>query len=92
MSALTSPVRTTSFAVSWSGQDGGGSGVAAYDVYVSNNGGAFTRWLSGTPTTSGTYSGANDGHTYGFATAAIDNLGNRRAAPDGKRRRASSSI
>ena len=34
------------------------SGVATYDVYVSEDGGAFTPWLTGTPQTSAIYAGS----------------------------------
>ena len=33
---------STSFTVSWSGSDGDGSGIASYNVYVSDDGGPFT--------------------------------------------------
>ena len=59
-----------SFTVSWSGSDNtGGSGLATYDVYVSDNSGAFTAWLTGTTQTSAVYTGA-DGHVYGFYSVA----------------------
>ena len=66
---------TATFTVSWSGQDdAGGSGVADYDVYVSDNGGAFTPFQTGTSATSSTFSG-QDGHTYAFYSVATDNAG-----------------
>jgi hypothetical protein len=71
-----------SFTVSWSGLDGAGSGVASYDVSVSDNGGPFTLWQAGTTATSATFTGA-DAHTYGFYSVAIDNLGNHQATPAG---------
>ena len=67
----------TNFAVSWSGQDNtGGSGVASYNVYVSDNGGPFTLWQSATTQTSAVYNGTM-GHTYGFYSGATDNVGNQ---------------
>ncbi|MFO0805191.1 MAG: CARDB domain-containing protein [Gemmataceae bacterium] len=69
------------FAVSWSGTDSG-SGIATYDVYVSDNGGAFTRWLSATTQTTATFTGSN-GHTYGFYSVASDIVGNVQSAPGG---------
>lgn len=71
-----------SFKVSWSGEDDtNGSGIGSYDVYVSDNGGAYTRWLSGTTDTSGSYSGETD-HEYRFYSRARDNAGNLQPEPD----------
>src|SRR5207237_404010 len=55
--------------------DIGGSGLAAYNVYVSDNGGEFALWQHETMATSATYTGVA-GHTYGFYSAAFDNAGN----------------
>ena len=72
-----------SFAVSWSGQDDpGGSGIAAFDVEVSDNGGVFTLWQSHTTATSATFTGV-DGHAYGFYSVAVDYAGNVQATPAG---------
>ena len=69
------------FTVSWSGSDNpGGSGLAYYDIYVSDNNGPFTRWLTATTATSTSYTGL-DGHTYGFFSVATDNVGNVEATP-----------
>ena len=69
------------FTLTWTGQDDtGGSGVASYDIYVSDNGGAYVRYLQGTTLTSTTFSGIN-GHQYSFYSVAIDNVGNTEAAP-----------
>lgn len=51
----------TEFAVSWNDDV---SGVAAYTVYLSVDGGNFTPWLT-TSATTATYSG-QPGHTYAF--------------------------
>ena len=49
VAALPAIETTASFTVSWSGQDdAGGSGIATYDVYVSDNGGPFVPFLTGT--------------------------------------------
>jgi hypothetical protein len=69
-----------SFTVSWSGTDVGGSGIGTYDVFVSDNGGDFTPFLTGTTQTSATFSGVA-GHTYGFYSVAIDSEGVRGATP-----------
>ena len=69
------------FTVSWSGQDdANGSGLASYSIYVSDNGGPFTPWLSDTTDTSATYDG-QPGHTYAFYSVATDNAGNVESAP-----------
>ena len=65
--------------VRWSGSDDG-SGVAAYDVYVSVDGGLFSRWLSGVSQTSATYAGRY-GCTYGFYSIARDQTGRVEAPP-----------
>ncbi len=41
VAALPATTTTPSFTVSWSGSDGAGPGIAGYDVYVSDDGGAF---------------------------------------------------
>jgi RHS repeat-associated protein len=80
---LPAVTNTASFLVQWSGADDvGGSGVGTYDVYVSDNGGAFTRWQSRTSATSAVYFGQN-GHTYSFYSVATDNVGNQQVPPMG---------
>ena len=70
-----------SFVLNWSGSDTtGGSGIASFDVFVSDNGGAFTSLLTATTRTSITFTGQN-GHTYGFYSVATDNIGNRQETP-----------
>jgi RHS repeat-associated protein len=79
VSALPAP-SPTNFTVSWSGQDDtGGSGIATYDIFVADNGGAFQPFLTGTTQTSATFTG-QAGHTYAFYSVATDNVGNREAA------------
>lgn len=67
------------FTVSWQGTDEG-SGVAAYDVFVSVDGGPMVLWLQSTQQTSATYTGV-PGHSYGFATRGVDRAGNAGAIP-----------
>ncbi len=69
-----------SFAVSWSGSDGSGSGIADYNVYVSDNGGAYQLWQAGTTQTSATYAGQT-GHTYAFYSVATSNVGLAQPTP-----------
>ena len=61
------------FLVQWSGTDPV-STISTYTIYVSDNSGPFTVWLT-TPGTQATYSGVN-GHTYGFYSIAKDLAGN----------------
>ena len=69
--------------VAWSGTDGaGGSGIAAYDIYVATDLGPFVPWLRGTTGTAATFVG-EPGHAYAFYSVATDVAGNREAAPDG---------
>ncbi len=81
VSPLAVTQTSASFTVSWGGSDNtGGSGIASYDVYVSDNGGSFTLWQNHTANTAATYNGVN-GHTYSFMSVATDNGGNVQATP-----------
>ena len=71
----------TNFTVSWAGS-APGSSIASYDVYVSDDGGAFTRWQTATTQTSATYAGQTD-HTYGFYSVATDGAGDVQPTPAG---------
>jgi Ca2+-binding RTX toxin-like protein len=78
---LLATTEETNFQVRWSGQDEeGGSALANFTVYVSDNGGAFTPWLRNTTVTEATFSG-QAGHTYAFYSLAYDNAGNFQAIP-----------
>jgi hypothetical protein len=69
------------FQVCWAGQDdAGGSGVASFDVYVSEDGGPWTLWLDGTTNTCATFTGRWH-RTYAFFSVARDNVGNREPVP-----------
>jgi len=74
VTALPATETTASFKLSWSGTDAG-SGIASYTIYVSDNGGPFTAWLTNTQGLSTSYPGVN-GHTYSFYSVATDNVGN----------------
>jgi hypothetical protein len=72
---------STSFTVTWSGNDDtGGSGVGTFDVYVSDNGGVYALWLDDTSETSATFTGV-DRHRYRFYSVATDNVGHPEAVP-----------
>ncbi|MCY2993192.1 MAG: hypothetical protein NTY19_35705 [Planctomycetota bacterium] len=78
---LPTESKNTQFQVSWSGADDAqGAGIHAFDVYVSDNGDATTRWLQDTTSFSATYAGL-PGHTYRFYCVALDNVGHREAVP-----------
>ena len=72
----TSPV---GFEVQWSGQDLG-SGIASYDVWVSEGGEPLQPWLTATTATGATFTGAYS-NTYGFAVRARDRAGNEEPVP-----------
>ena len=81
--ALPAIILTPRFPVSWSGTDDpGGSGIAAFDVFVSDNGGPFTAFLVATTQTSATFTG-QDGHSYAFYSVATDQVGHRQPTPAG---------
>ncbi len=70
-----------SFTVAWSGADDpGGSGVASYSVYVSDDGGSYTAFQTATTATSAVFTG-QVGHTYGFYSVATDQVGNVQETP-----------
>ncbi len=67
--------------VTWSGQDDpGGSGIASYDIYVSDDGGPYTLWQADITATSAKFTGQH-GQTYAFFSVATDNVGNVQATP-----------
>ncbi len=73
---------TQTFTVSWTGTDDtGGSGIASYDVFVSDDGQDFTPFLTETSDTSAQFLGEN-GHTYAFYSVAHDHVGNVQTTPD----------
>jgi hypothetical protein len=82
VTALPSTTTTPSFTVSWSGSDGAGSGIADYNVYVSDDGGAFTLFQANTTATSATFTG-QVGHTYAFYSVATSNGGLVQPTPAG---------
>jgi MBG domain (YGX type)/Bacterial Ig-like domain (group 3)/Dockerin type I domain len=77
VAALPATSTSPTFNVTWSGQDdANGSGIASYDLYVSQDGGIFAAYITGTPLTSFTFT-VDPGHTYAFYTVATDNVGHR---------------
>jgi uncharacterized repeat protein (TIGR01451 family) len=74
VSPLPATTTSQSFTVSWSGSNGAGSGIATYNVLVSNNGGPFVPFQVATNATSATFTG-QVGHTYAFYSVATSNVG-----------------
>lgn len=64
----------SSFLLQWGGSDPG-AGLATYDVYVSDDGGPFHRWLDDVPGTSASFTG-EIGHRYAFEVVGTDRAGN----------------
>lgn len=67
---------SSSFTVSWSGNDGSGSGIDYYDVQVSVDGGSWQTWLARTEATSAVYENGVNGRLYAFRVRAADKAGN----------------
>ena len=77
--ALPAQTNDPTFQVSWSGQDDpNGPGIASYTIYVSEDGGPPTPWLTNTTLTNALFTGAL-GHTYAFSSTATDYAGNAEA-------------
>ena len=67
------------FKIIWAGADGKTNLALIYDIYVSDNGGPFTSFLSGTTLISATFNGL-PGHSYGFFSIAHSASGNAESA------------
>ncbi len=81
VASLPAVTADPSFAVTWAGSDdAGGAGIAAYDVFVSEDGGPYTRWQSATAETEAVFTG-QAGRQYQFASVAVDHVGHREAFP-----------
>src|SRR5205823_7530276 len=74
VTALT-PKENADFTVNWSGDDHNGSGIASYDVYLSVDGNAFTKWQSATTDAHADIAGASANQTFAFYVVSIVNLG-----------------
>lgn len=73
------PSHPPTFLVQWQGEDRG-SGIAGYDVYVSEDNQPLKLWLADTIQTEAKYTGQVN-HTYGFAVRARDRAGNEEPLP-----------
>lgn len=80
-SALPATSNVPNISVSWAGSDDpNGSGLAEYDVFVSENGDEYFPFITNTTATSATFNGKY-GRTYRFYSIARDNAGNVEAPP-----------
>ena len=66
----------------WAAAPSGGSGIASYSIYASENGGAFAP-LTDTTETTATFFGQS-GNTYAFYSVATDNVGNIQVDADSR--------
>ena len=80
--ALPDVTEAPEFLVAWNGNDGTGSGVQDYTIYVSRDGGPFEIWLDKTPLTQHLFPGVA-GHDYAFYSVAQDQLGRTETIPTG---------
>jgi len=83
VSALAATQTTSCFRPQWTAKDAG-SGVQGTTIFVSDNGGAYTPWLTNTTSASAIYTGVA-GHTYAFYSQATDLVGNveaTKSSPD----------
>jgi hypothetical protein len=71
---LPATQNSASFNVQWSGTDSG-SGISNYTIYISDNGGPFTPWLTQTTATQAMFASAAN-HSYSFFSLARDLVGN----------------
>ncbi len=76
---LAATQTSANFLVEWAGTDVG-AGIQDYKIFVAENGGPFSTWLSNTPDTSGTFPGQT-GKTYAFYSIAKDQTGNLEDVP-----------
>lgn len=77
---LATVTNSATFVVNWNGVDDAsgspGSGIASFDVFVSDNGGPYSLFQEATTSSSAVFSGEY-GHTYRFISIATDHLGFR---------------
>jgi hypothetical protein len=71
---LPTIINETTFTVSWSGHDHGGSGIHYYDVQYRYNNGPWIIWQQQTVATQALFTASADGF-YEFEARAVDNLG-----------------
>jgi hypothetical protein len=78
VSAVATSTNGSVMALSWS-RAGLGANLAAYDIYVSTNGGSWSQWLTNTTNTSALFQGI-PGNSYGFYSIGYNVAGFQEAA------------
>ena len=76
VSPLAARQTSTTFAVTATGSDANGSGIASYALYVSIDGKSFAPWKTVPADAPTALYTAQSNHTYSFRSVATDNLGN----------------
>jgi subtilisin family serine protease len=74
--AASPGIGTVEVTVSWSGSDGDGTGIVAYDLMMRTDGPPWRRILLGSPTDTSITLQLPSGHVYRFAVRARDGAGN----------------
>ena len=68
--------------IQWTGTDENlGSGLKNFSIYVSDNGGPYSSWITNTTDTVATFTAEED-HVYRFYSIARDSVGNFESQPD----------
>ena len=81
VTALPVSIASATFPVQWGGQDdANGSGLASYDIYLSEDGGPWIPWQVATTDVSAQFPG-RFGHSYSFYSIGRDNVGNVELPP-----------
>ncbi len=68
-------VGTTTFPVSWTGDDGGASPIVSYDVRYQYNHGPWILWLEDTTLTTANFTATQGDGIYGFEVRAVNEFG-----------------
>ena len=81
VSSLPAVTTSTTITLRWTGNPGpGAASIASYEIFVSEDGGAFEPLTASTTATSAAFTGQY-GHTYAFYSVATDNRGDVQPTP-----------
>jgi len=82
VTALPATASDPAIQINWiGGDDSNGSGLKGFDLLVSESGGSFIPFISGSTLTNGVFQG-KWGRNYRFYSVASDNAGNTEGAPE----------